>query len=287
MVAGALVLAAAVWPGFTPNRSAQAAQLSEQADDEDTVVELMQTGVGDSSDVVEDRLVFRVRAFDPDEGDDDGDGIAFVDMIILDEDGDEVYRKRETSSGYCAFGGGTPNCGVWDFGNNDGRWPSGELLDEGEHTLRARARADDGQTIMEDFFVDIFLTNGSEDTVVELMQTGVGNSSSVVEDRLVFRVRANDPDEGDDDGDGIAFVDMIILDEDGDEVYRKRETSSGYCAFGGGTPNCGVWDFGNNDDRWPSGELLDEGEHTLRARARADDGQTIMEDFVVDIFLSD
>jgi hypothetical protein len=48
---------------------------------------------------------------------------------------------------------------VWDFGDNDGRWPSGELLDEGEHTLRARARADDGQTIMEDFVVDIFLSN--------------------------------------------------------------------------------------------------------------------------------
>ena len=253
---------------------------------DDLVIELVQTGVGNDSDVVEDRLVFRVRAYDPSEGNDDGDGISFVDMIILDADGNEVYRKRENDPGYCAFGGGTPNCTVWDFGDNDNSWPDGDPLDEGEHTLRARARADDGRVAMQDFVVDIFLTDSSDDLVIELMQTGVGNDSDVVEDRLVFRVRAFDPNEGNDDGDGISFVDMIILDADGNEVYRKRENDPGYCAFGGGTPNCTVWDFGDNDDSWPDGDPLDEGEHTLRARARADDGRIAMQDFVVDIFLT-
>jgi hypothetical protein len=136
-----------------------ASPLTQRTDQDDVVIELMQTGVEDTSDVVEDVLVFRVLAFDIDEGDDDGDGIAFVDMIVLDDDGDEVYRKRETSPGYCAFGGGAPNCEEWDFEENDESWPDGEPLDEGEHRLRARVRTDDGNTVIEDFDVEIFLSN--------------------------------------------------------------------------------------------------------------------------------
>jgi hypothetical protein len=282
------LIGAAILPVPAMHGTAIASPSTQQTDQGDVVIELMQTGVGDDSDVVEDVLVFRVRAFDLNEGDDDGDGIDFVDMIILDEDGEEVYRKRENSPGYCAFGGGTPNCAVWDFEDHDDSWPDGDPLDEGEHTLRARVQPESGSAVMQDFDVDIFLSeDDSDDVVIELMQTGVGDASDVVEDVLVFRVRAFDESEGDDDGDGIDFVDMIILDEDGDEVYRKRENSPGYCAFGGGTPNCSVWDFEDNDDSWPSGEPLDEGEHRLRARVQPESGSAVMQDFDVDIFLSD
>jgi hypothetical protein len=139
------------------HKTAIASQLTQQTVQDDLVIELMQTGVGHKSDIVEGVLVFRVRALDPAEGNKDGDGITYVDMIILDEDGNEVYRKRETASGYCAFGGGAPNCTVWDFGEHDDSWPSGAPLNEGEHTLRARA--DDGRILMQDFIVDIFLLN--------------------------------------------------------------------------------------------------------------------------------
>ncbi len=267
--------------------TALASPLVQQLSQNDVEIDLMQTGVGDTSDLVEDVLVFRVRAFDQGEGNDDGDGITYVDMIILDESGDEVYRKRETDPGYCAFGGGAPNCSVWDFGDNNNNWPDGDPLEQGEHTLRARARADDGEVRMQDFVVDIFLTDNSDNVRIDLVQTGVGDTSDLVEDVLVFRVRAFDQGEGNDDGDGITYVDMIILDESGDEVYRKRETDPGYCAFGGGAPNCSVWDFGDNNNNWPDGDPLEQGEHTLRARARADDGEVRMQDFVVDIFLTD
>jgi hypothetical protein len=263
-----------------------ASPLVQKVDQNDIDIDLVRTGVGNTSDVVEDVLVFRVRAFDEDEGDDDGDGIDFVDMIILDEDGDEVYRKREQDPGYCAFGGGAPNCSVWDFGDNNNSWPDGDPLDEGEHTLRARAQADDGDVRMEDFVVDIFLSDNSSDITIEMRQTGVGNTSSFVEDALVFRVRAFDEDEGDDDGDGIDFVDMIILDADGDEVYRRREQDPGYCAFSGGEPQCEVWVFDDHDNNWPSGEPLEEGDHRLRARVRTDDGEVREQDFDVEIFLS-
>ena len=59
---------------------------------------------------------------------------------------------------------------------------------------------------------------------------------------------------------------MIILDANGREVYRRRENNAGYCAFGGGEPNCNVFDFADNNDEWPNGEpIRDGGEYTLRA----------------------
>ena len=159
LICAMFLLATVVFTISSTHGTAIASPLTQQTEQDDLVVELMQTGVGNDSDVVEDRLVFRVRAFDPTEGDDDGDGIDFVDMIILDENGDEVYRKRENDPGYCAFGGGAPNCAVYDFDDNDNSWPDGDPLDEGEHTLRARAQADDGRVTMQDFVVDIFLSN--------------------------------------------------------------------------------------------------------------------------------
>jgi hypothetical protein len=144
---------------LTPYRTALASPLTQRTNQDDPVIELMQTGVGNDNDVVEDRLVFRVRAFDPDEGNDDGDGIDFVEMSVYDAEGNRVHRKREDNAGYCAFGEGTPNCTVWDFGDNNNRWPNGQRLEEGEHTLRARAVANDGGETMQDFVVDIFLTN--------------------------------------------------------------------------------------------------------------------------------
>ena len=112
--------------------------LSDNSGSTDLVAEMMQTGRSGSADVVEDELAFRVRAFDPRRGTRDGDGIRNVDMIILDSDGREVYRKRENNAGYCAFGGGEPECSVYDFAANDYTWPNGEEIRRGEeYTLRA------------------------------------------------------------------------------------------------------------------------------------------------------
>jgi hypothetical protein len=264
-----------------PFRAAQAAPLRQG----DLVVELMQTGRGNDDFEVNDELVFRVRAFDPAVGTEDGDGIDFVDMIIEDGDGREVYRKRENDPGYCAFGGGVPNCTVFDFEENDNRWPDrtnprrrGDPIRSGEeYLLRAVAYSEDGRSADVGFSVQINLTEQEElsDPVVELRQTGVSGQSSEVSDRLVFRVRAFDPAVGNDDGDGIDFVDMIIVDEDDVEVHRRRETTPGYCAFGGGTPNCNVFDFEDNDNRWPQTDIpIDEDEqYRLRAIAVTEDGR--------------
>lgn len=253
----------------------------------DLVVDLVQTGRGGTADVIRGALAFRLRTFDRTAGNRDGDGIANVVMIVRDPDGNEVYRKRENTAGYCAFGGGEPNCNLYIFADHDNAWPNGEPIRDGEiYTLAAEIHAKDGSSTTFARDVELQLADSS-DLVVNLMQTGRGNTSAQVRNALVFRVSANDPTMGDRDGEGIAGVDMIILDSEGDEVYRKREDNAGYCAFGGGAPNCGVYNFASNGYRWPDrdgerGEPIRRGEqYTLRAEVDAEDGRSTTFDTVI------
>lgn len=250
-------------------------------------VDLVQTGRGGNADVIRGALAFRVRTFDSTVGSRDGDGIANVVMIVRDPDGNEVYRKRENTAGYCAFGGGEPNCTVYVFAEHDNAWPNGEPIRDGEnYTLVAEIRAQDGSRTTFERDVELQLGDSS-DLVVNLLQTGRNGTPVQVRNELVFRVSANDPTMGERDGDGIAGVDLIILDPEGNEVYRKRENSAGYCAFGGGTPNCGVYNFARNDNRWPDrngeeGEPIRRGEqYTLRAIVDAEDGRSTTFDTVI------
>lgn len=253
----------------------------------DLVVDLVQTGRGGTSAVIRGALAFRVRAFDSTVGERDGAGIANVDLIIIDADDNEVYRRRENNAGYCAFGGGEPNCNVYVFAEHDNAWPSGEPIRDGEnYRLRAEVHAKDGSSTALGWDMELQLGDSS-DLAVNLMQTGRNGTATQVRNELVFRVRANDPTMGGRDGDGIVGVSMIILDPEGDEVYRKRENNAGYCAFGGGTPNCAVYTFARNGNRWPDhdgerGEPIRRGEqYTLRAEVDGADGRSTTLDTVI------
>jgi hypothetical protein len=109
--------------------------------------------------------------------------------------------------------------------------------------------------------------------VVTLLQTGEGHAEAYVQHALDFRVKAYDPSVGTQDGNGIAYVDMEIYNWQGYKVYSKRESQAGYCAFGGGTPHCSVYRFGNNSYHWPHGTQVSPGEYTLNATAYTPDGR--------------
>lgn len=95
----------------------------------------------------------------------------------------------------------------------------------------------------------------------------------VFRDRIVFAVEVFDTRVGLRDGDGIDAVDFSIQDEFGDEVYGKTEESPGYCVFGGGDPNCAVLFFGNQD-RWPGGGRIEDGDYQAVIDIYADNGDS-------------
>lgn len=77
--------------------------------------------------VFRDKVVFQVEVFDPNVGSQDGDGIQDVKITI--RDGDKVVHERtEEQAGYCAFGGGEPDCNVWGLADHDYKWPEGEPI---------------------------------------------------------------------------------------------------------------------------------------------------------------
>jgi len=67
---------------------------------------------------------------------------------------------------------------------------------------------------------------------------------------LWFRVYAHEPSSSQVDGKNIDNVTFSITDGSGVEVYFREEKTAGYCAFGGGEPNCNVYDFASHNYTW-------------------------------------
>ena len=124
------------------------------AEPSELVAEIAQTGPNTTDPLVNGALVFQVRAYDPDRGSADGEGIDEIDLQIL-KDGQEVYERTERNVKYCAFSGGEPDCEIWVFSDHDNQWPNGRPIDFGPHLLRARVKARNGQQKVIEQQVDI------------------------------------------------------------------------------------------------------------------------------------
>jgi hypothetical protein len=85
------------------------------------------------------------------------------------------------------------------------------------------------------------------------------------EDELPFNTTASDPAIGSNSGDGIANVTFQFFGPDGNEVYRRTENNSLYCAFGGGDngQECNRWIFSEHNNQWPNGNPAQSGLHTI------------------------
>ncbi len=235
----------------------------------------------------------------------DDDEIGGVDHVVfsvtpndyfdesLNEFG-QVYSRRENTDGYCIFGGGEPNCTSLRL-NEGVSWPGTDHpIYNGSYQLSVAFYAEGN----EDFgnadavwFVNLFIDSpelegppGSEgssppevqpsELQVELRETMPGSVESNVFDELNFRVAAWDPAVGDDDGDGIDGV-LLEIFSAGELVHARTEGTAGFCAFGGGEPDCTTWNFPDNGWSWPDGASVDGGESLLRATVFADDGRSI------------
>lgn len=97
--------------------------------------------------VFRDRIVFRAEVFDRNVGKTDGAGIQNVTFIIRDETGAIVHERTEQNPGYCAFGGGEPDCTVWRFAENRYRWPDGADLHPGLHDVQITIKPKNGEGV--------------------------------------------------------------------------------------------------------------------------------------------
>jgi len=88
---------------------------------------------------------------------------------------------------------------------------------------------------------------------------------------LWFRVYAHKPMSSKVDGEGIASVSFYIRNSKGQEVYYREEKTAGYCAFGGGEPDCLVWNFAEHDYLWPDGGKIVSDTYTIEINAISKD----------------
>ena len=219
--------------------------------------------------IFRDWLTARVAVFDTRlDQTRDGSGIQSVNFEISKPDG-ESYEKREESAPFCLFGGNDPLCpGVRlrDYGRD---WP------EGPYETTINIRADDGltSTWRWTFCVQRCEVESSVPPVAEIVQLAYNSNDRLVDDNLVFQVRAYDPGQGDRDGDGISHVEFFVVDPSGKQVYGKRESNPPYCAFGGDSP-CPIHRFADEGGQWPGGEQVQNGVHLLVAIAVSESGQS-------------
>jgi len=92
---------------------------------------------------------------------------------------------------------------------------------------------------------------------------------------LWFRVYAHEPVSSKVDGQNIDSVEFTITDSNNVQVHYRKEKTAGYCAFGGGEPNCVVLDFAKNNYTWPDGKKIKSGVFDLHINA-TDKDQFVM-----------
>jgi len=117
-------------------------------------------------------------------------------------------------------------------------------------------------------YANVPVDGGLGDLLGEVILPGVAPPAPdplVFTSQIVFRVLVRDPQVGNQDGAGIDSVDFTILqvNPDGSEVavHARTERVSGYCAFGGGEPDCMVWVFAEHGNTWPDGSAVVSGPH--------------------------
>lgn len=121
---------------------------------------VVQTGPNTTATTVSKALVFQARAFDPNWGSSDGDGIKNVQMSLVQPNGTTVYERTEFGPAYCLFGGNNP-CVTWVFEDHGNRWPNGQPIQSGRLLLRATANRHDGGSETVTAEVDIRLPGRS------------------------------------------------------------------------------------------------------------------------------
>ena len=133
------------WLTFDPGGLPEVNTGSEASPDQPPVVQFTQIGLDPYSEVESTGLVGEVYAYDPDVGQENGDGIANVLFRVYDPYGTIVHERTEGTAAYCMFGGNGP-CTPFVFAQQQNTWDSGYAIQGGAYVLQATAVGKDGSS---------------------------------------------------------------------------------------------------------------------------------------------
>jgi hypothetical protein len=96
----------------------------------------------------------------------------------------------------------------------------------------------------------------------------------IFQHRIALRVEVFDTRVALTDGAGIETVTFRIVDDQSELVYEKPEVSAAFCLFGGDEPLCSTLAFAQNNNRWPNGEPIYDGDYVAQIDILAANGES-------------
>ncbi len=161
------------------------------------VADIAQIGPQHTTRVVTDTLVFEVRAYDPEVGTNNGDGIARVALQVIESaTGAEVYAiDRATTlplEGEVVYCGLSEDCQPWVFAQHNYTWPNGEPVENGAYVLRAVVSTPDDTRKVVQTPIEIDAPPNIVTVHVPIGDFPMGSDSDVEAESPVHTVPVND-----------------------------------------------------------------------------------------------
>lgn len=223
-------------------------------------------------------LQIEAEANDTVVGQENGDGIAYIEFFIQDLNGNVIASKRENNKPYCFFSEANGECEQPDENSGDFRWREGRPIRAGWYFIRAVAHTPDNRIQVAERALRITLP---VDTFENFFVNIIEPSTDRPEKELVFQAEV----VGGAAEAGVDHVDMFVVAYDGKIVHKRTEANPNYCGFSGGDNNtpCPPYNFAANGLKWTSGAPVNPTQYVLRAVAYGRDGQMVATTSVIQI----
>lgn len=205
-------------------------------------------------------------------GGDDGFGIDRVDFFIQDLSGKVIASKTERRAPFCYFDEANGECLDVRLGEPNFKWSDTAPLAAGWYLIRAVVSTSDGRVRIDEKPVRITIP---PDDLATFFVNIDQPTNTEIRRQLDYQASVSGERVNGDTGEGIARVDMFVVDARGDILSHQSEQNPRYCGFGDAGLNtpCNVWNFSQRNRKWPNGAPIGLAHYLVRVIAYAQDGR--------------